>query len=73
LSETLDLYTAEDCLVWSQWEKRSLTLERLEAPWCLKALQKVMGTSSCRQGRSNGMRNSRSPDWEEGTDRIVKI
>ena len=23
-------HTAEDCLVWSQWEKKHLTLERLE-------------------------------------------
>jgi hypothetical protein len=25
-------YTAEDCLVWPQWEKMCLILERLEAP-----------------------------------------
>jgi hypothetical protein len=24
-------YTAEDCLIWPQWEKMDLTLERLEA------------------------------------------
>ena len=30
--ETPDTYKAEDCLVWPQWEKMCLTLERLQAP-----------------------------------------
>jgi hypothetical protein len=30
-SEAADTYTAEDCLVWPQWEKMGLTLEILEA------------------------------------------
>jgi hypothetical protein len=30
--EAPDTYTVEDCLVWPQWEKMHLTLERLEVP-----------------------------------------
>jgi hypothetical protein len=32
-------YTAKDCLVWLQWEKTHLTLERLEAPGSVDAWQ----------------------------------
>jgi hypothetical protein len=28
-SKATDTYTAEDCLFWTQWKKRSLTLKRL--------------------------------------------
>ena len=31
-SEAPNTYTVEDCLVWPQWKKMHLTLERLEAP-----------------------------------------
>ena len=31
-SEAPSTYIAEDCLVWPQWEKMHLTLERLEVP-----------------------------------------
>jgi hypothetical protein len=31
-SEAPKTYTEEDCLVWPQWEKTSLTLKRLEGP-----------------------------------------
>ena len=40
-SEAPDTYTAEDCLVWPQWEKMHLTLERLESPGSGEACQVV--------------------------------
>jgi hypothetical protein len=32
-------YTAEDFLVWPQWKKMHLALEKLEAPWTGEAWQ----------------------------------
>ena len=50
------MYTAEDCLVWPQWEKMCLTLERLEASWYGNAWQGGGIHSLGDSGRRNGMR-----------------
>ena len=51
-----DIYTAEDGLVWLQWEKKYLTIKRLEAPGNRRT-GIGQGPSSWRQGKSN--------DWTE--------
>jgi hypothetical protein len=62
-SEAPDIYTAEDCLVWSHWEKMHLTLQRLEGPGSCEALQETGGNILFKkQGRRNVTRNCRRVD-----------
>ena len=70
-------YTVEDCLVWSQWKKIQLTLERFKAPRRGDAWQglgiEVRNILLERGGRKHGMRNCRRMDWEVGNYWTVKI
>jgi hypothetical protein len=54
-SKAPNTYKAESCLVWPQWEKACLTLERLEASGSGEAWgwEYPLGD----RGRMNGMRN----------------
>ena len=53
-SEAPDTYTAEDCLVWTQWERNHLTLERFEALGSGEAWQ---GQRNIFLGKRERMRN----------------
>jgi hypothetical protein len=65
-SEVPDTYTAEDCLIWPQWEKRCLTLKRLEEQRGLVGgeLNILLETA----GRRNGITNCGKVDQERGND-----
>jgi hypothetical protein len=63
--------TAEDCLVWPQWEKTHLALKRLEAPGIREAYQEgdiLLETV----GRRNGMKNCGRENQEESNYWTVK-
>jgi hypothetical protein len=64
-----DTYTAEDCLVWPQWEKSHITHERLEAPGSEKAWT-GQGILLETVERWNKMRNCGSVDQEVGNKKI---
>lgn len=61
-SEALNIYTAEDCLVWPQWEM-CLALERLEAPGSREAWEGEMGGHP----GGGGMRGRTAGGWTAGS------
>ena len=71
-SKAPDTYTAEDCLVWPQWEKTlHLTLERLEVPGSGEAWW-WWGRHPLGDRKKDGMRNCGRADWEDGNSWSVK-
>ena len=64
-SEAPSTYIAEDCLVYPQWERTCLILEKLEAPGKIDAWwgDRVGNPLSKASLRRNGLRNCGKGDW----------
>ena len=62
-SPTPDTYLTEDCLVWPQWEKMPIILERLETP----------GKKGAFRGREHPLRGKGEQEWDEELGGAPKV